>query len=102
MATLITSKILADPNFVITPTSFNAKDFWVIPMLYIVVAYVQIHWFPASAIVVKELSQKPEFSQVLGTVILLFLWPVGIWLIQPRLNLIYHAIQADTLDYPLS
>ena len=101
MAAFITSKILADPNFVITSTSFNAKGFWVIPMLYIVVAYVQIHWFPASAIVAKELGQKPEFSQVLGTVILLVLWPIGIWFIQPRLNRIYHAIKTDTLAPPL-
>lgn len=101
MAAPVVSYTLSDPDFVITPTSFNAKDFWVIPVLYLVVAYVQVHWFAASSIVAREQGQKPEFSQVLGTAILLFLWPIGVWFIQPRLNRIFNTIQADTLDYPL-
>lgn len=102
MAAPIVSKILSDPNFIVTPTSFNAKGTWVIPALYLVVAYVQVHWFAASSIVAKEQGQKPEFSHVLGTAILIILWPIGIWFIQPRLNRIYNAIKAGTLDYPLA
>ncbi|MDB5267309.1 MAG: hypothetical protein JWP58_349 [Hymenobacter sp.] len=102
MSAPLASKVLSDPDFVVTPTSFNAKGSWVIPALYVVVAYVQIHWFVASSIVAREQGQKPEFSQVLGTAILLFLWPIGVWFIQPRLNRIFNTIQADTLDYPLA
>jgi len=93
---------LADPNFVVTPTSFNAKGAWVVPVLYFAVAYAQIHWFTASSIVAKEQGQKPEFSQVLSTAILLFLWPIGVWFIQPRLNRIHNAINAATLNSPLA
>ena len=98
----IASKLLADPNFIVTPSSFNAKGAWVVPVLYFVVAYVQIHWFTALSIVAKEQGQKPEFSQVLGTAILLFLWPIGVWFIQPRLNRIHNAINEAALNSPLT
>jgi hypothetical protein len=102
MSAPIVSKLLADPNFVVTPTSFNGKGVWMIPALYFVVAYVQVHWCGASSIVAKEQGQKPEFSQVLGTAILICLWPIGVWFIQPRLNRIHNALNADTLDSPFA
>ena len=98
MSAPLISKLLSDPNFDVTSTSFNAKGIWVLPALYFVVAYVQIHWFAASSIVATEQGQKPEFSQVLGTAILLSLWPIGVWFIQPRLNRIQDAIYPNILN----
>ncbi|MBF9236481.1 hypothetical protein I2I05_03645 [Hymenobacter sp. BT683] len=100
MAAPIISKLLSNSDFIVTPSSFNAKGLWVVPALYVFIAYIQIHWFVASSVVANEQGQKPEFSHTLGTAVLLIIWPIGVWFIQPRLNRIYNAIQADTLDYP--
>ncbi|WP_125916507.1 hypothetical protein [Hymenobacter coccineus] len=92
IAAFALSKILANPDFDISPNSFHANGLWSIPMIYSLVAYIQIHWFPASILVANEQGHKPDFSQILGTFILLFFWPAGIWLMQPRLNRIYNAV----------
>ncbi|MFD2718643.1 hypothetical protein ACFST9_07940 [Hymenobacter monticola] len=97
MAAPLVSLMVSDPDFVVTPTSFSAKGIWVLPTFYLAVAYVQTHWFVASAMVAKERGQKPEFSQVLGTAILISLWPIGVWFVQPRLNRINNVINVDTI-----
>ena len=71
-----------------------------IPFLYLFFAIAHLFWLPAALLVSIESKSKPSFSQYAGTMLQLFFWPVGIWFIQPRLNKIYNAIQADTLDYP--
>lgn len=73
-----------------------------IPFLYLFFAIVHMFWLPAVLLVSIENKSKPLFSQYAGTMLQLFFWPVGIWFIQPRLNKIYNAIQADILDYPRS
>jgi hypothetical protein len=73
-----------------------------LPFLYLFFAITHLFWFPAVVLVSIETKNKPEFSQYVGTMLQLFFWPIGIWFIQPRLNRIYNAIQADTLVYPRS
>jgi len=73
-----------------------------IPFLYLFFAITHLFWLPAALLVSIESKSKPGFSQYAGTMLQLFFWPIGIWFIQPRLNKIYNAIQADTLDYPRS
>jgi len=74
--------------------------FAAIPFLYLFFAIGHLFWLPAVLLVSIETQNKPAFSQYAGTMLQLFFWPIGIWFIQPRLNKIYNAIQADTLDYP--
>ena len=81
--------------------SFEGNGFAAFPVFYLFFAIGHLFWFPAVALVSIETGSEPEFSQYAGTMLQLFFWPIGIWFIQPRLNRIHNAIQADTLDYPL-
>ncbi|MBJ6110479.1 hypothetical protein JAO73_15755 [Hymenobacter sp. BT523] len=73
-----------------------------LPIFYLFFAIGHLFWFPAVALVAIETRSEPEFSQYAGTMLQVFFWPIGIWFVQPRLNRIHNAIQADTLDYPRS
>jgi hypothetical protein len=42
--------------------------------------------FPAKNLVIAERGQMTPFSGYLGTLFLLWLFPLGVWFIQPRLN----------------
>ncbi|TVT37956.1 hypothetical protein FNT36_22650 [Hymenobacter setariae] len=71
-----------------------------IPFFYLFFAIAHLFWFPAVLLISIESGSRPVFSQYAGTMLQLFFWPIGIWFIQPRINKIYNAIQANTLDYP--
>jgi len=43
-------------------------------------------WTSAKAIVLAETHKKQKFDRYIGTFFLLWFFPVGIWLVQPRLN----------------
>lgn len=81
---------------------YEVNGLAIIPFMYLFFAVFHLFWFPAALLVSIEIKSKPGFSQYAGTMLQLFFWPLGIWFIQPRLNKIYNAIQADTLDYPRS
>lgn len=68
--------------------------------LYLFFAIGHLFWFPAATLVAIEIGREPEFNEYGGTLLQLIVWPIGIWFIQPRLNRIYKAIQADMLNYP--
>jgi hypothetical protein len=80
--------------------NLRADGFATIPFLYLFFAIAHLFWLPSVLLISIETRSKPAFSQYAGTMLQLFAWPIGIWFIQPRLNRIYNAIQADTLDYP--
>lgn len=82
--------------------NMQADGLAALPVLYIFFAIGHLFWFPAVVLVTIENKAEPSFSQYAGTWLQLIFWPIGVWFIQPRLNLIHQAIQSDTLDYPLS
>lgn len=86
VAALVYSFLTQNPDFLLTGLSFHANGFWTLLMIYTVLAYLQLHWFPASLLIAKEQGQRPDFSQVIGWFLLLFFWPIGVWFFQDRLN----------------
>ncbi|TGE20258.1 hypothetical protein E5K00_19805 [Hymenobacter aquaticus] len=95
------SSIMDSDDFRITTSSFKAHNAGFLPMMYVLFAAVHAHWFVAAILVAIEQRETPTVSQYLGTFVLLFFWPIGIWFIQPRLNLIQEFSQADDA-HPLS
>ncbi|OON65299.1 hypothetical protein [Hymenobacter sp. CRA2] len=86
VAALAYSYVAEDESFQITSTSFHATGLWMPVMLYTLLAYLQLHWFPASLLVAREQGRRPDFSQVIGPFLLLIFWPIGVWFMQERLN----------------
>jgi hypothetical protein len=46
--------------------------------------------FVATALGVAETGKSRVFSQIVGTFFLLWFFPVGIWIIQPKINRLYQ------------
>lgn len=82
--------------------NLQANGLIALPFFYVFFAIAHLVWFPAALLVSIQNGSRSTFSQYAGTMLQLAIWPIGIWFVQPRLNKIYNAIQADTLDYPRS
>jgi hypothetical protein len=54
------------------------------PILFIVV--VLMYSFPARLLAKYESPERYHLATTFRYMILLLLWPIGIWLIQPRIN----------------
>jgi len=98
----VVSSFLATPNFVVTTSIFSAQGMWVIPLLYLLVAYVHMHWFVASAMSTAEQGKKPELIQIVVIALCIMLWPLGIWILRPRLNRIYTAFNTASIGPTIS
>ncbi|TGE14815.1 hypothetical protein [Hymenobacter elongatus] len=88
------SAIIESDDFHVTTNSFEAHNTGSLPLVCVFFAALHTHWFPASLLLSAEQQQTPDFSNYLGTVVLIFSWPVGIWFIQPRLNQIQELSSA--------
>ncbi|WP_192821747.1 hypothetical protein [Rufibacter sp. LB8] len=53
---------------------------------YLMYAYFHLHAFTAKALRSIELRRKARFGDYVGEFFLLLFWPVGIWVLQPRIN----------------
>lgn len=80
------SSITADPDFQISTSKFRADGLGAILMLYVVFAYLHIHWFAASLLTAKATGRRPDAGQTIGLFLGFFFWPIGIWLIQSKAN----------------
>ena len=54
--------------------------------IYFFIAFFQILVFCAKLLAFAENHRVPKFSEYFQYVLLLWLFPIGIWVIQPRLN----------------
>jgi len=66
-----------------------------LPMLYVAYAFIHVLTFPGRLLRSVELSKEASFGDYIGTVVLMFFWPIGIWFVQPRINII-AAEQVNT------
>ena len=48
-------------------------------------------YYDARTIRSIELKREPEASEYLVEMLLLWIWPIGIWILQPRINAIYSG-----------
>ncbi|MCC3160003.1 hypothetical protein LJ737_22390 [Hymenobacter sp. 15J16-1T3B] len=97
-AVVIYSFVASNPSFLITATSVHADGLWALLMSYVLFAYLHLHWFPASLLVAKEQRQRPDVSQVLGAFLLLIFWPIGVWVIQDRINVLAKKLASLPAD----
>ncbi|UOQ73890.1 hypothetical protein [Hymenobacter cellulosilyticus] len=74
--------------------SFQAAGLPAVALLYIIFAQLHGPWFLAVSLVAIEKQREPEFGSYFGTLLLFLFWPVGLWVLQPRLNKVWQDRQA--------
>lgn len=64
---------------------------WIaLPFFYVVFAFLHFLTFPAKMLVSIEKNKKASFGEYFETFLLLCFAPIGIWLVQPRINKIVN------------
>ena len=58
----------------------------VLPFYYFIFAYLYVYAFPVKELRCIELGRKAKLGEYAGDLVLMLMWPVGIWFIQPRIN----------------
>jgi len=66
--------------------SFHFTGLAALPFLYIFFAFLYSFAYPVKAMNTIEKGKDVSFSQYAGDFFLLLFFPIGIWIIQPRLN----------------
>ncbi|WP_400193401.1 hypothetical protein [Hymenobacter sp. B81] len=102
LVALAVSLLLASDDFHVTGTSIKAKGWAMLPMLYVLFARWHTVWLPAALLVAIEQKRRPSLGEYTIPFLLLANWPIGIWFIQPRINRLYAARQADSPEYSRS
>jgi hypothetical protein len=70
--------------------SVHATGFAALLLFYVFFAMIHAPWFLAVCLVAIEKQRKPEFGFYFGTLMLFLFWPLGVWVIQPRLNVLWE------------
>jgi hypothetical protein len=73
--------------------SIHAKGLAALLLLYVFFAMLHAPWFLAVSLVAIEKQRKPEFGFYFGTLLLFLCWPIGVWVIQPRINTLWDEEQ---------
>ena len=60
--------------------------FSVIPMLYVIYAFLDFLAFPVRVLKSIELERRAKFGDYLGDFFLILFFPIGIWFLQPRIR----------------
>ena len=77
--------------------SYRGNGFGAIPVLYGLFAVVHIFAFPAKVLKSLELGRVARFGEYAGDFFLFLFWPIGIWVVQPRVNKIKEKIDLQEL-----
>jgi bacteriorhodopsin len=65
---------------------------WIIPIHLIAFIFIFTSLAANAKLIVNAETQKENsFIESLGTFLLLWFYPIGVWFVQPRLNAIYNA-----------
>ena len=65
---------------------------WIIPIHLIAFVFVLTCLAANAKLIVNAETQKENsFIDSLGTFLLLWFYPIGIWFVQPRINAVYNA-----------
>ncbi|TGE05187.1 hypothetical protein [Hymenobacter fodinae] len=73
--------------------SIHAKGLAGLLLIYVFFAMLHAPWFLAVSLVAIEKQRKPEFGFYFGTFMLFLCWPIGVWVIQPRINVLWEEDQ---------
>ncbi|WP_299702123.1 hypothetical protein [uncultured Pontibacter sp.] len=77
--------------------SYSGNGFKAIPVYYGLFAILHLFAFPAKMLKSLELGRKAQFGDYAGDFFLMFFWPIGIWVIQPRVNKIKEKMDIQEL-----
>jgi hypothetical protein len=64
--------------------SFNGLE--ALPFMYVFFAFLHYMTFPARVLKSIKTGKRASFADYIGYVALIIFWPIGIWLLQPRIN----------------
>ncbi|WP_114778631.1 hypothetical protein [Botryobacter ruber] len=65
---------------------YEFNGFAALPIYYVIFAYLNVHAFPMKELKSIELGREAKLGEYAGDLVLLLIWPIGIWYIQPRIN----------------
>ncbi len=79
------------PFFDITALSLSPALFMVIFPLYVFATFCLFYvlYFVSKSLVLAERAETVEFPQYIGTLFLIWFFPIGVWFTQPRINRLY-------------
>jgi len=70
----------------------------VLPGFYLVYAFLQYMIFPAIELRSIENDRKADVGECIGDFFLIFLLPIGIWFLQPRINRVIEATRETEIQ----
>ena len=66
-----------------------------LPFYYVIFAYLYVYAFPVKELKSIELGREAKLGEYAGDMVLMLIWPIGIWFIQPRINKVVN--ERDTV-----
>lgn len=73
-------------TFLLEKTEISASGLYALPIFYLFYALWHAVAFPAKALRSIELKREAKLEEYIGMFIMVILWPICIWFIQPRVN----------------
>lgn len=64
--------------------------------VYSLTSFVWIATFTAKTLKANETNEEIDINDYFGDIFLIIFWPIGVWIIQPRLNKIFAPIDKIT------
>jgi hypothetical protein len=64
-------------------------------MIYDLISVFWITTFAARSLKSNETSEEIDINDYFGDIFLFMLWPIGVWIIQPRVNKIFSANMSE-------
>ena len=65
---------------------FSGSGLMALPVFYFMFAYLHMQFFPGKILKSIESGRTASFVDYVGYGVLIWIWPLGIWFIQPKIN----------------
>jgi hypothetical protein len=84
--------------------SLNPLWFAVIFPLHLIAIYCMFYclYFVSKSLALVEMNRPVSFSDYAASFFLLWFYPIGIWIIQPKINLHYESFRQENKPRPMS
>ncbi len=103
VASMVFMSIMIDRMFADTfdfdPESFS-YFFWLFMALQFIVMGCMIYllYFAAKSVKTAQLKKKVKFGEFVGEFFLLWIYPIGVWIIQPEVNKVVDDYTMENFD----
>lgn len=90
--------------FIAAFQSLNPLWFAVIFPLHLIAIYCMFYciYFVSKSLALVEMNRPVSFSDYAGSFFLIWFYPIGIWFIQPKINLHYQGYAKENAPRPMS